>query len=140
MFVFVHSKFHCKDCCEPDKLLLTPLDTDLETLIKSTAHYDHDGHGSTRHTPARCRTAGSAHPHGSATAELQVAVVSVGDLDIGATGSYYSFSFMIFSWATWTGMNTDTGEGRRHQRDEESPQKHDPDHVRQFETSCGHLC
>ena len=31
----------------------------------------------------------------------QVAVVSVGDLDIGATGSYYSFSFMIFSWVLW---------------------------------------
>ena len=32
---------------------------------------------------------------------LQVAVVSMGDLDIGATGSYYSFSFMVFSWVTW---------------------------------------
>lgn len=28
-------------------------------------------------------------------------MVSVGDLDIGATGSYYSFSFMIFSWVLW---------------------------------------
>ena len=28
-------------------------------------------------------------------------MVSMGDLDIGATGSYYSFSFMVFSWVTW---------------------------------------
>ncbi|CAK9018579.1 unnamed protein product [Durusdinium trenchii] len=33
---------------------------------------------------------------------MTVAVVSVGDLDIGATGSYYSFSFMIFSWVVVT--------------------------------------
>lgn len=33
---------------------------------------------------------------------MTVAVVSVGDLDIGATGSYYSFSFMIFSWVVLT--------------------------------------
>eukprot|EP00438_Fugacium_kawagutii_P035118 Skav218758 [mRNA] locus=scaffold1372:94796:116532:- [translate_table: standard] len=33
---------------------------------------------------------------------MTVAVVSFGDLDIGATGSYYSFSFMIFAWLILT--------------------------------------
>jgi len=33
---------------------------------------------------------------------MTVAVVSMGDLDIGATGSYYSFSFMVFSWVVLT--------------------------------------
>ncbi|CAJ1432175.1 unnamed protein product [Effrenium voratum] len=33
---------------------------------------------------------------------MTVAVISFGDLDIGATGSYYSFSFMIFTWVVLT--------------------------------------